>query len=123
VICLVAGSKIAPLLVSAITLAWTHSVQKTVWEDDWRAGPAGLELVQARVQGSGAGMDPPPGAWLADGMWRWRPELPPQAEVVLRRSGATSDWRICIAGQCRDMGSYVPPEADPVLMKICEDPR
>lgn len=119
-ICLVAGSKIAPLLAGAITLAWTHSVQKTVWEEDWRAGPVGLELVEARVQGSGAGMDPPPGAQFRDGMWKWQPNLPPQSQVVMRRSGATADWRICIAGKCREMNSYVPAEADPVTMRICE---
>ena len=119
-ICLLAGSKIAPLLVSAITLAWTHSVEKTLWEEDWRAAPAGLELVEARVQGSGAGMEPPPDARLVDGAWRWRPSLGPQRQVVMRRSGATADWRICIAGQCRDMSSYVPAEADPVVMTICD---
>ena len=59
-ICLIAGSKIAPLLAGALTLAWTHSVEKTRWEEDWREVAAGLELVEARVQGSGAGMEPPP---------------------------------------------------------------
>jgi len=42
--------------------------------------------------------------------------------VVMRRSGATADWRICIAGQCRPMEAYVPPESDPVVMKVCEKP-
>lgn len=119
-ICLLAGSKIAPLLAGAITLAWTHSVEKTTWEEDWRATPAGLELIEARVQGSGAGMDPPPGARLVDGTWRWRPDLAPQSEIVMRRSGATADWRICIAGHCRTMDSYVPADADPVVMRVCE---
>jgi hypothetical protein len=120
VICLVAGSTIAPLLAGAITLAWTHSVEKIVWEEDWRSGKAGLELVEARVRGSGAGMEPPPEARFANGAWAWRPALPPQREVVLRRSGATADWRICISGQCRPMAAYVPPEADPVVMRACE---
>jgi hypothetical protein len=114
---------VAPLLVSAMTLAWTHSVEKTLWEEDWRAGPAGLELVEARVQGSGAGMEPPPGARLVDGAWRWRPSLPPQVEVVMRRSGATADWRICVAGQCRSMDGYVPADADPVVMRVCEQAK
>jgi hypothetical protein len=118
-ICLVAGAKIAPLLAGAITLAWTHSVEKTLWEEDWRAGPAGLELVEARVQGSGAGMEPPPEARLVNGSWRWRPSLAPQRQIVMRRSGATADWRICIAGQCLDMNSYVPADSDPVIMQVC----
>lgn len=121
-ICLVAGSKVAPLLAGAITLAWTHSVELIVWEEDWRAGPAGLELVEARVRGSGAGMEPPPQARLVNGTWVWKPALPPQREVVMRRSGATADWRICIAGECRPMEAYVPAEADPVVMKVCSEP-
>jgi len=118
-ICLVAGSTVAPLLAGAITLAWTHSVERILWEEDWRAGPAGLELVEARVRGSGAGMEPPPEARLADGVWAWRPALPPQREIVMRRSGATADWRICISGLCRPLETYVSAEADSVVMKVC----
>ena len=40
-ICLLAGSTVAPLMAGAITLAWTHSVEKIVWEEDWRSTPAG----------------------------------------------------------------------------------
>jgi hypothetical protein len=121
-ICLLAGKLVAPLMAGAVTLAWTHSVERIGWEEDWRAGPAGLELVEARVRGSGAGMEPPPGAKLTDGVWAWKPSLPPQREVVMRRSGATADWRICIAGRCRPMEAYLPAEADPVAMKVCEGP-
>ncbi len=121
-ICLVAGSMIAPLMAGAITLAWMHSVEKIVWEEDWRSGPAGLELAEARVRGSGAGMEPPPEAKLLNGVWSWKPNLPPQAQVIMRRSGATADWRICMAGQCRPMEAYVLPEADPVVMKVCDKP-
>jgi hypothetical protein len=119
-ICLVAGSVIAPLMASAITLAWTHSVEKIAWEEDWRLGPAGLAIVEARVHGSGAGMEPPPEARFSGGAWVWRPKVPPQQEVVLRRSGATADWRICISGQCRTLDAYVPAAADPVVLKACE---
>jgi hypothetical protein len=110
-------------MASAITLAWTHSVEKIVWEEDWRSAPAGLELVEARVRGSGAGMEPPPEAKLLYGVWSWKPDLPLQAQVVMRRSGATADWRICIAGQCRPMEAYVPAGADPIVMKACEGIR
>jgi hypothetical protein len=119
-ICLLAGAMVAPLMAGAITLAWTHSVEKIVWEEDWRSTPAGLELVEARVRGSGAGMEPPRGARLANGVWSWKPNLLPQAEVIMRRSGATADWRICTSGQCRPIEAYVPPEADPIVMKVCE---
>jgi len=118
--CLVAGKVVAPLMAGAMTLAWTHSVEKIAWEEDWRATPAGLEIVEARVKGSGAGMEPPPEARLVNGAYVWKPKLGPQAEVVMRRSGATADWRICIAGQCRPMEAYVPPDADPIVMRICQ---
>lgn len=118
-ICLVAGKVVAPLMAGAMTLAWTHSVEKIAWEEDWRASPAGLQLVEARVKGSGAGMEPPPDARLVNGSYVWKPSLQPQAEVVMRRSGATADWRICIEGRCRPMEAYVPPQADPIVMKTC----
>ncbi|KLK90398.1 hypothetical protein AA309_25940 [Microvirga vignae] len=118
-ICLVAGKVVAPLMAGAMTLAWTHSVEKIAWEEDWRASSAGLELVEARVKGSGAGMEPPSDARLVNGSYAWKPNLPPQAEVVMRRSGATADWRICIEGQCRPMEAYVPPQADPIVMRAC----
>jgi hypothetical protein len=119
VICLVAGNVIAPLMAGAMTLAWTHSIEKIVWEEDWRLTPAGLVIVEARVKGSGAGMEPPPEARLVNGSYAWKPKVPPQSEVVMRRSGATADWRICIEGQCKPMEAYVLPEADPIVMKAC----
>lgn len=121
-LCLKAGAAIVPLLSPVATLAWTHSVEKTLWEEAWRATTRGVELVEARVQGSGAGMDPPPEARLVGGAWTWHPSGPPQAAVVLRRSGATADWRICLDGACRPMADYVPADADPVVLTVCPAP-
>ena len=119
-LCLVAGTAIVPLLASAVTLAWTHSVERIAWEEDWRSGPGGLELVEARVRGSGAGMDPPAEARFRNGAWAWRPALPAQPEIVMRRSGATADWRVCVGESCRPMEAYVPAGADPVVLKGCD---
>jgi hypothetical protein len=119
-LCILAAGKTVTLTVATFTLAWTHSVEKIVWEEDWRSGAAGLELVEARVRGSGAGMEPPPEARLANGVWSWRPNLPPQAQVTMRRSGATADWRICVSGACQPMEAYVPADADPIVMTACE---
>jgi hypothetical protein len=121
-LCLVAGVVITQLMSGAITLAWTHSVERTLWEEDWRAGPGGLELVEARVRGSGAGMEPPPEARLVDGAFAWRPAVGLLEEVVLRRSGATADWRICMSGRCRPMDDFVPPDSDPVRLSLCKSP-
>ena len=118
-LCLAAGALVVALGGGEITLGWRHSVQKTRWEEVWRETPGGLEIVEARVEGSGAGMDPPDGARLRDGFWRWRPALAPLREVIMRRSGATADWRICRDGACRPMSDYLPADADPVTLKIC----
>lgn len=118
-ICLLAGAVVVPLMSDRLTLAWTHSVEKIPWEEDWVEGPGGLKLVATRVVGSGAGMDPAPDARFVDGAWTWVPKVPVLREVVLRRSGATADWRVCIAGTCREMGTYVGPKADPVTMTVC----
>lgn len=118
-LCLAAGAFVVALGSSELTLSWRHSVQKTLWEEVWRETSSGLVIEEARIEGSGAGMDPPDGALLRDGFWRWRPKLPPQQEVVMRRSGATADWRVCIAGRCKAMSELVPYEADPIALTVC----
>lgn len=118
-ICLLAGAKAVSLGVAALTLAWTHSVEKTRWEEDWRLTSRGLVLVESRIQGSGAGMDPPPEARF-DGKWyRWQPKLAPLNEVILRRSGKAGDWSICREDHCQLAGSLVPADADPIAMTKC----
>lgn len=97
------------LAVSAFTLAWTHSVERIAWEEDWRVTPAGLEIVEARVRGSGAGMEPPEGARLADGWWIYAPDVGPLAEVLLASSGATAAWSLCAAGDCHALGAEAGP--------------
>lgn len=96
-LCLLSGGALKALQVTAFTLVWTHSVEKVDWQEDWRVGDAGLQLVEARVKGSGAGMEPPPEARLSDGWWRWSPQRT-VTDVVLGNSGAAGEWRICAAG-------------------------
>jgi hypothetical protein len=117
-VCLVAAGKATMVAVSAFTLAWTHSVEKTRWEEDWRLTPSGLQLVEARVQGSGAGMEVPDGAMLKDGAWAYAPDLPPQAALLLARSGATGQgWELCSEKGCREIGAA---SDEPVEIRACE---
>ena len=51
----------------AFTLAWNHTIEKIRWEEDYRVTPDGLLLGEARVKGSGAGMEIPDDAGLRDG--------------------------------------------------------
>ncbi|WP_038948876.1 DUF1850 domain-containing protein, partial [Bradyrhizobium genomosp. III] len=58
-LCFATAFGVKALALSAFTLVWTHSIAKVDWQEDWRVTPAGLELVQARVKGTGPGMEPP----------------------------------------------------------------
>lgn len=119
-LCLAAAGLVVALNADMLTLSWRHSVEKILWEEDWVQSGLDMLLTQARVRGSGAGMEPPPEAQLIDGAWRWRPQLPPQTSITLRRSGATADWQICIKGNCRAMDALLPAGADPVVLRVCE---
>jgi hypothetical protein len=104
-LCIIAAGKTAILAVSAFTLSWTHSVEKTRWEEHWRVAAGGLQIVEARVQGSGAGMEPPDGAVFDQGWWSYGPDLGPQAELALAASGTTGGgWRLCSSKGCLTLG-------------------
>ncbi len=120
-LCLAAGAAKARLAVAAFTLVWTHSVEKIPWREDWRIEQGRLVLTEARVEGSGAGMEVPEGAVLEDGSWHYRPHLPPLPSLTLARSGATADWRLCAAGSCRTLGQILdlPPTSPPVVVRPC----
>lgn len=105
-LCVAAGGKLLALAVSGFTLSWTHSVEHVEWWERWEAGPGGLRPVEARVMGSGAGMEAPEGAVeRADG-WHYTPKLPLQREVFLAASGATGGgWTLCAADTCQVIGA------------------
>lgn len=116
-LCLLAGGKVTTLAATLFTLSWTHSVEKVEWREVWQVTPGGLQIVEARVEGSGAGMEPPPDARFENGGWVYRPELPVLPELRLAASGATGEsWRLCAAGQCRDLGAE--PDA-PIVLRPC----
>jgi hypothetical protein len=105
-LCILAAGKVTTLAVAAFTLSWTHSIEKTRWEEHWRVTPAGLEIVEARVKGSGAGMEPPESAVLENGWWVYQPQISPQPKVMLAASGATEGgWSLCAEGSCLELGT------------------
>lgn len=118
-ICLLAAGALVRLGAVALTLAWTHSVEKTRWEEDVRLESAGLTVIEARIAASGAGMEPPPEARFEAGLWRWRPNRPALREIVLRRSQGAEDWTVCAGARCQDMGELAPAGADPVTITAC----
>jgi hypothetical protein len=107
-ICLiVAGVVSATLPTEQFTLGWTHSVAKTRWEETYRVDGDRLALIEARIQGMGAGMEPPPGARLANGWWTWRPAVPPLPALELSRSPYTGDYDVCFGSRCADLGTLI----------------
>ena len=108
----VAGKLLATLPVAAFTLAWTHSVQKTRWQEHYRIDGARLVLERAQVQGSGAGMEPAPDAVRRDGAWSWAPRVAPLAELRLTVSSYTTDYELCSERGCSTLQSLTGPLAD-----------
>ncbi|AWK86992.1 DUF1850 domain-containing protein [Azospirillum thermophilum] len=114
------GAVLASLPGPLVTLSWTHSVEKTQWREVWRVGEGLLHPVEARVKGTGAGMEPGPDARLRDGWLVWVPNLPPQERILLAASAFTGDHRLCAGGECRALSGWTGPRADgPVELRAC----
>ena len=107
-LCLIAGAVSATLAIQSFTLAWMHSIEKVRWEEDWRIAGHQLQIVAARVKGSGAGMEPPPDAVLRHGAWHYRPVRPAMDRLVLAHSPYTSGYELCAEGVCRALAGFLP---------------
>jgi len=97
----------------AFTLAWTHSIEKVRWEEDYRVDidPATsqprLHAVAARIKGSAAGMEPPPDAVLRGGWYHYTPAIANPPELRLTRSEFTPDYDWCMTSRCQPMSSLI----------------
>jgi len=119
--CLAAGALHVFLATTQLTLAWTHSIEKIRWEEDYRIEAGRLVLVQARISGSGAGMEPPADAVLRDGAWHYRPHVAPLARLDLARSPYTADYELCIPGSpCKPLGAWIPVGAGTTTLTACD---
>lgn len=124
-LCLMAGALVTRLAITSFTLAWTHSVEKSRWEEDWRVTGSMLVIDESRIEGSGAGMEPPDDAVLSGGYWHYRPHLDPLPQVELARGGVVADWQLCLSGSCREIASYLPvqaPRDQNVILRPCPAP-
>jgi hypothetical protein len=116
-VCIAAGTLKLVLATNAFTLAWTHSVEKTRWEEDYRVAGAALVLEAARIRGTGAGMEPPADAVLRDGVWHYRPNQA-MPRLVLANSPFGGSYEICVYGKCQTL-----PTADgrePAVLEVCK---
>jgi len=107
-LCLMAGAASAVLAIESFTLSWTHSIEKIRWEEDWRVENRALVIAEARIRGSGAGMEPPAGAVLKNGVWHYRPALPPQTVLRLSHSPHAGGYTLCTAGICAPLADHLP---------------
>lgn len=110
---------LAVIPVERVTLAWEHSVEKVRWEEDYAAHAGRINPVAARVKGSGAGMEPPPGAVLRDGWWHYKPASYALEKITLTRSTYAGDYQLCWAGACRTLTALLgPPTKEGVTVEL-----
>lgn len=107
-----AGAVWAQLPTAEFTLAWQHTIEKIRWEEDYRVTAEGLLLGEARVKGSGAGMEIPQGAELHEGSWHYRRQLAPLQPLRLGRTPEAGDYQLCFDQRCRPLSDWLgPPQA------------
>ena len=107
-IALVAGAALVVLPIPEVTLSWTHTVEKSDWEEDYFASAGSVVLIEARIEAIGAGMEPPSSAVREGRWWRYRPSLPPIPAVKLANSTFAGGYSLCWKSGCRPLASLVP---------------
>lgn len=115
-LCLSSGLLAATLALHSFTLAWTHSIEKIRWEEDWVVAAAGqgaaqLQLLAARIRGTGAGMEPPADALWHNGVWHYTPKLAPLDELWLGHAPSVADYELCTPAGCQTLQALLPGAA------------
>ncbi|MCH4543399.1 MULTISPECIES: DUF1850 domain-containing protein [Brucella/Ochrobactrum group] len=104
-VCIATAGGALKIAATSFLLSWTHSVEKVPWQESWNVTSQGLVLSEARIKGSGAGMDPPADAVLKNGWYVYHPAIPPRREIVLAASGKTGGgWTFCSGQKCIELG-------------------
>jgi hypothetical protein len=114
----IAGALRAVIPAHDFTVAWVHSVARTQWEERYRVDGNALRLVEARIQGSGAGMDPPPDAQFRNGWWTWRPSVGSLPALRLTLSSFTRDYDLCWSGRCQTLRSLAATPAATAVVEL-----
>ena len=119
-LCLAASALAVSLPTTHFTLRRQHSIEKIWWEEDYALVGPWLVITGARIRGSGAGMDPPDGAWLDHGVWHYRLTDPWRREVVLARSPYVRDYDLCLDGRCKPLEDWIPVAAGTTVLRACQ---
>lgn len=116
-LCLASGMLVAKLATSTFTLAWTHSIEKIRWEEDWQVTRTELVLTEGRIRGSGAGMEPPAGARLQDGVWHYHAtrRLP---RLALTHSPWAAGYTLCTPAGCRPLADHLPGLPETAVIEL-----
>ena len=123
-LCIATGGTILALATTIFTLSWTHSVERTDWRESWRIIGDRLQLVEASVEGPGAGIALPEGAEMTPEGWVFTPELPPLPRLVLAASGMTqSGWTLCTGRACAELGTAPGPPIEIWAAPVCRGTR
>lgn len=118
-----AGEVFVP--VQAFTLAWTHSIERVRWEEDYavttdpHTGQPVLQATRARIKGSAAGMEPPPDARLVGGWFVYTPAQGIVPVLRLTRSAYTADYDWCVAGRCEPLQKLLPSDGGVTELRAC----
>ncbi|MDD3343625.1 MAG: DUF1850 domain-containing protein [Sulfurospirillaceae bacterium] len=120
-LCLSAGAFTATLHIQAFTLAWMHSVEKIRWEEDWVIEGKNLHVIESRIQGTGAGMEPPLGSKLYGGYWHYTPSIKPLKSVSLMHSPYTKGYELCFKNTCQPLVHFLPNihETESITLTPC----
>ena len=121
-LCVAAGSFSVAIYAPRFTLSWEHSIEHVEWRETWRVHTKTMRIVEARIKGTGAGMEPPKDAVLKDGWFVYVPKMPPQTRLVMPDSAYTKPMRLCLPGDtCRPIRVFLPREAPkdaPVVLSL-----
>lgn len=113
----------ATVVTPHFTLRWQHSIEKTAWEEDYVVAGDWLLLSGARIHGSGAGMEPPPDAFLQGGVWHYRVPNPWRRSLVLARSEFVRDYELCLDGAgCQPLERWIAVSAGTTTLQACGRP-
>lgn len=120
-LCIAAGAYAVAMYAPTFTLAWEHSIEKVEWRETWKVQNNAMRPVEARIKGTGAGMEPPKDAKLVDGWFVYAPKTKPQERLDLPDSSFAKPLRICLEGKCRPIRAYLPaaaPADQPVTITL-----
>jgi hypothetical protein len=116
-LCVLVGAKVTTFAVSFFTLSWLHSVERIEWQEDWKITNSKLQIVEARVKGSGAGMEPPVDSKLIKGWYVYKPKVGPKDEVLLATSETNiKNWSVCFDNKCVELPKN---ENNPLKLYVC----